>query len=111
MIEWGQKSKPKNIPRASNKTEKKSHAEFPNHKTVQKAEAVVEQVCFYFIRRTTRPGVRRNYHDLQIVLNTPKKSLLNQVTQKMPAKIFLPPKNPQMENLKPPKNPSIILVT
>ena len=29
----------------------------------------------------------------------------------MLAKIFLPQKNPQMENLKPPKNPSIILVT
>ena len=107
----GKSQNPKTSLGLQTKRKKKSHAEFPNHKTVQKAEAVVEQVCFYFIRRTTRPGVRRNYHDLQIVLNTPKKSLLNQVTQKMPAKIFLPPKNPQMENLKPPKNPSIILVT
>ena len=47
MIEWGQKSKPKKIPWASNKTTpkipgqnftpKKSHAEFPSHKNFQKA--------------------------------------------------------------------------
>ena len=46
IIEWGQKSKPKKIPRASNKTPKKSldqkltpkksHAEFPNLKNFQK---------------------------------------------------------------------------
>ena len=46
MIEWGQKSKPKKIPRASNKTQKKSleqkltpkksHAEFPSLKKFQK---------------------------------------------------------------------------
>ena len=33
MIKWWQKSKPLKIPRAS----KKSHAEFPSHKHVQKA--------------------------------------------------------------------------
>ena len=47
MIDWGQKSKPKEIPWASNKTTpkipgqnftpKKSHAEFPSHKNFQKA--------------------------------------------------------------------------
>jgi len=47
MIEWGQKSIPKKIPRASNKTQKKSldqnftpkvsHTEFPSHKNFQKA--------------------------------------------------------------------------
>ena len=46
MIEWGQKSKPKKIPRASNKTQKnpwtknlppkKSPAEFPSLKNFQK---------------------------------------------------------------------------
>jgi len=46
MIEWGQKAKPKKIPRASNKTPKKSldqnstpkksHAEFPSLKNFQK---------------------------------------------------------------------------
>jgi len=45
MIEWGQKSKPKKIPRASNKTQKsleqkltykKSHAELPSLKKFQK---------------------------------------------------------------------------
>jgi len=46
MIEWGQKSKPKKIPRASNKSKKivepkinpkKSHAEFLSLKNFQKA--------------------------------------------------------------------------
>ena len=46
MMEWEKKSKPKKIPRASNKTQKipgpkfnppKSHAEFLNHKNFQKA--------------------------------------------------------------------------
>ena len=36
MIEWGQKSKPKKIPRASNRTPKKSHDEFPSNKNLQK---------------------------------------------------------------------------
>ena len=36
MIEWGQKSKSKKIPRASNRTQKKSHDEFPSNKNLQK---------------------------------------------------------------------------
>jgi len=47
-IEWGQKSKPKKIPRASNKTQKN-----PWH-------------------RTTRPGYAGTTTNLQIVLNTQK---------------------------------------
>lgn len=36
MIEWGQKPKSKKIPRASNRTQKKSHDEFPSNKNLQK---------------------------------------------------------------------------
>ena len=36
MIKWEQKSKPKKIPRASNRTPKKSHDEFPSNKNLQK---------------------------------------------------------------------------
>ena len=36
MIEWEQKSKPQKIPRASNRTPKKSHDEFPSNKNLQK---------------------------------------------------------------------------
>ena len=36
MIEWGQKSKPQKIPRASTSTQKKSHDEFPSNKNLQK---------------------------------------------------------------------------
>jgi len=38
LIEWGQKSKPKKIPRAKfNPKKLKSHAEFPSHNNFQKA--------------------------------------------------------------------------
>ena len=36
MIEWGQKSKPQKIPRASNRTQKKAHDEFPSNKNLEK---------------------------------------------------------------------------
>ena len=54
------KTPPKN-PWDQNLTPKKSHAEFPSHNNFQKAEIVVKQVWFYFIRGTTRPGVCGNY--------------------------------------------------
>ena len=88
----GKSQNPKTSLGLQTKRKRKSHAEFPNHKNFQKAETVAEQVWFYFIRRTTRPGVRRNYHDLQIVLNTPKESLLNQVTPKNACQNFPTPK-------------------
>ena len=76
MIEWGQKSKPKKIRRASNKdqnlTPKKSHAKFPSDKNFS---SFVE-LCGWAHTGTTT--------NLQIVLNTPKNPYLNQAT---------PPKN------------------
>ena len=38
---------------------------------------------------------------LQIVLYTPKNAYLNHATQKNTCQIFLPPKNPGIENFKP----------
>ena len=37
MIEWGQKSKPKNIPEPKFNPKKYFHADFPSHKSFQKA--------------------------------------------------------------------------
>ena len=91
MIEWGQKSKPKKIRRASNKdqnlTPKKSHAKFPSDKNFS---SFVE-LCGWAHTGTTT--------NLQIVLNTPKNPYLNQAT---PQKILYFPRK---------KNPSIIPVT
>ena len=73
MIEWGQKSKPRKIPRASNKTPKKfldekltpkkSLAEFLSLKNFQ--EALINDIT----RCTLRQHPTAN---LQIVLNTQK---------------------------------------
>ena len=45
--------------------------------------------------------IRGTITNLQILLNTPKNPYLNQATQKILVKIFLPPKNPEIENFKP----------
>ena len=57
-------------------------------------KTVAKQVWLYFIRGTTT--------NLQIALEK-KNSYLNQATRKK-YHIFLPPKNPEIENLKPPKS-------
>ena len=87
MIEWGQKSKPKKIPWASNKTTtkipgqnftpKNSHAEFPSHKNFQKT------------LKNTKNG--------NISLTTQK------ATPKNTHQNFLTQKNPEMDNFKPQK--------
>ena len=85
----GQKSKPKKIPRASNKTPKNP---MPNLRAIK------------ISRGTMRPGYARTITNLQIVLNTQKNPYLNQATQ---FKNYLPnfffPKNPEIENFKPPE--------
>ena len=102
MIDWRQKSTPppkKKIPRASNKTPKKtlgpkfnpkkSHAEFPSHKKFQRSYAA---------------GIRGNYHESSECLEYP---------QKIPAKIkpskkYLPkfsyPKKSRNRNFEPQKS-------
>ena len=99
----GQKEKPKKIPRASNKTPKKSldqnlipkksHAEFTSHLTVP------ESINWY------------NTRNRNISIEYPPKSLLYQATEKNTCQNFPTPKNTEIENFKPPKNPWIIPVT
>ena len=55
-----------------NLTPKKSHTEFPSRKNFQKAETGTEQVWFYFIHGNAWLGIRGNYHNLWIVMNTPQ---------------------------------------
>ena len=73
MIEWGQKSKPKKVP-GPKFNPQKSHAEFLSQK--------------HFLKALNDMTIMNLY----IVLNTPKNPYLNQATQKMLAKIFLPKK-------------------
>ena len=115
MIKWGQISKPKKVPRASNKTQKtpwtlnnpkKSHAKFLSLKNLQKGK----QVWLYFNRRTMRPRCAGTITNLQIVLNSQKNLYLSSHPKK-----YLPnfptPKNPRIKNFRPKKNLSIIPVT
>ena len=102
MFEWGQKSKPKKFPWASNKTPKKSldqnltpqkfHAEFLCHKNFQKA----------------LNGVTRKLETL--VLNSQKILYLNQATQKITCQNF-PTQKISKTKISNPKNPLMILVT
>ena len=62
-----------------------------------------EQVWLYFICGTTRPGYMGTTMNLQIILNTQKNPYLNQATQKNTCQIFIPKKNPGIENFKPNK--------
>ena len=73
MIEWGQKSKPKKVP-GPKFNPQKSHAEFLSQK--------------HFLKALNDMTIMNLY----IVLNTPKNPYLNQATQKMLTKIFLPKK-------------------
>ena len=83
MIEWGQKSKPQILPRASNKTPKtpgrkinspqKIHTKLPSLKNFQKA---LRDKTRKGLQRTTQPGYAGTTTNLQIVLDYPKKPLL-----------------------------------
>ena len=50
-----------------------------------------------------QPGYAGTMTNLQIVLDTPKNPYLNQANQKNTCQNFPTPKNPETENLKPPK--------
>jgi len=78
----------------SNKTPKKSPAEFPSHK---------------FFQRNDTARIHGNYHESSDCFEYPKKSLLHQATQKTLAKIFLPKKIVKSK-ISNPKNPLIIPV-
>ena len=94
MVEWEQKSKPKKIPRASNKTPKNPldqnlTPKNPNFQTTKISKG------------TMPPGYTGTITNLQIVLNTPKNPYLNQATQKNTCQNFPTPKNPEIEKFKP----------
>ena len=107
MIKWGQISKPKKVPRASNKTQKtpwtlnnpkKSHAKFLSLKNLWKGK----QVWLYLNRRTMWPRYAGTITNLQIVLNSQKNLYLSSHPKK-----YLPnfptPKNPRIKNFRPKK--------
>ena len=50
-----------------------------------------------------QPGYAGTMTNFQIVLDTPKNPYLNQANQKNTGQNFPTPKNPETENLKPPK--------
>ena len=91
MIEWGTKSKPSKIPRASIKTPKNP---MPNSRAIK----FLESVKWY------------NTKNRNISFECPKKSLLKASYPKNTCQNFPTPKNPEIENFKPPKKPSIIPV-
>ena len=76
-----------------NLTPKKSLAEFPSHKNLQKA-------LNYITRKTET-----------LVLNTPKNTFLNQATPRKYLPKFSYPKKSRNRKFQTPKNPSIIPVT
>ena len=120
VIEWGQKLKPKRIPRASKNTEKIPGPKinppkipcrkFSSHKIFQKLYnrfcetdamqcltivKIILNNCktslvVNFIRRTTRPGYAGTTTNLQIVLNTPKNLYLTRAPPPPPKKKYLP---------------------
>jgi len=70
-----------------------------------------EQVCLYFIRRTTRPGYAGTDHEPSDCFEYPKNPFLIQAAEKKNLPNFPTQKNPAIENFKPKKDPSIIPVT
>ena len=115
MIEWRQKSKPKKIPTASNKPKKsldqnlspqKSQAEFPSHKNFQRNYTA--RIRGDHMQELSHAGTITN---LQIVLNSQKKSLLKSTHPKKYMPKFFGPKKTRNWTFHTHKNPSIIPVT
>ena len=114
------KSKPEKI-RGPELTPKKSHAKFPRLKNVQKAlngitrkiKFFKNQVWLYFIRRIqpARPGYAGTTTNLQIDLNTEKKSIIKSSRPLKKLAKFSHPKKSWNRKFQTPKNPSIIPVT
>ena len=116
MIKWGQISKPKKVPRASNKTQKtpwtlnnpkKSHAKFLSLKNIFGKESkfgctLIAEQCGRDMQALSRIFrlfwiAKKNLY----LSSYPKKYLPN----------FPTPKNPRIKNFRPKKNLSIIPVT
>ena len=99
MIEWGQKSKPQKIPRASNKTRPKKSLDQKLAPKKSHAESLSLN------RRTRRPGFSvGTITILQTVLNSQNNPYLNQATQKNSCQILLPKKILESKISNPPKS-------
>ena len=118
IIEWGQKPKPNKIPRASNKTRKKSldqtltpknlYNEFPSLKHFQKAlknKEINVCICLFIT------PFEVICYECSVCLEYPKKIHQNyQATEKNTCQNFLPKKSPN-KKFQTQNNPSIIPVT
>ena len=88
MIEWGKKSKPKIIPRASNKTQ---NPWYKNLRPQALKKAANKFGCTLFAELR---GPRGHYHESSDCLKTPLKNpFLDQATQKILAKFSYPKKS------------------
>ena len=116
MIEWGQKSKPQILPRASNKTPKtpgrkinspkKIHTKRPSLKNSKNFQKALKDKTRKGLHRTTRPGYAGTTTNLQIVLDYPKNPFLSQATPKL----FQPLKS-RNRKFQTQKNPLIFLTS
>ena len=102
MIEWGQKSKPKKIPKASNKTKKIPGPKInpPPSKKKKALNDITRKI------KTSSGWDRRALltTNLQIVLNTQTNPYLNQATKKILAKFSYLKKIPQTKISNPQKS-------
>ena len=85
MLNGGKNQNPPKLLRASNKSQIIPR---PKFKVLKKSHAEIA-------RGTMRLGYKGTITKLQIILRTQKNPYLNQATQKIPAKIFLPKKIPK----------------
>ena len=98
MSEWGQKSKPQKIPRASNKTRPKKSLDQKLAPKKSHAESLSLN------RRTRRPGFSvGTITILQILPNNQNNPYLNQATPKKFLPNFTTQKDLGIENFKPPE--------
>ena len=81
------------------------------HKVLSLTNDMLYLNWLYFIRRITQPGYAGSTTNLQIILNTPRKSLIRSSHPKTHLPNFPTQKNPGIKNFQPPKNPSLIFVT
>ena len=89
-VEWGQKSKPPKFLRASNKAKLSLDQNLRSSKN-----PMLNFQSVKIAGGTMRLGYKGTITKLQIILRTQKNPYLNQATQKIPAKIFLPKKIPK----------------
>ena len=98
MIEWRQKSKPQKIPGPNSNPPKIPCRISESRKFLESIKwyNTLYFIWLYFIGRTTRPEYVGTTTNLQIILNTPKKSLIKSShPQENTCQMFLPKKFPE----------------